>query len=296
MNRLGMQSKVYWSPLNLRPAFLCDIFGALILALKARHDRFDALVFHQGQAASILFSHSRTICYFHQVKYYDLAHSGFLGNLYRNLLVRLESHCDKIVCNSMFTASLMHAVSPRSEIEVVYPGSSVEQSRIKDPVSRPGLSCYYHSRFTPRKNQEFLLRVFEQLPFELCLTGGAWDPAFRSYQRKIVRKSSTMRNVRVNFDVTEELQQKLLAECDVFLFPANIELFGLALLEAMALGKPIIAMDSGASREVLGNAGVLCIQDEDQWRKAIYTLSSNHDPRRVSREQWISPGQKLQRL
>ena len=44
----------------------------------------------------------------------------------------------------------------------------------------------------------------------------------------------------------------LLAAADVFVFPSRFEGFGGALLEAMALEKPIVASDLPAVREVVG--------------------------------------------
>ena len=43
--------------------------------------------------------------------------------------------------------------------------------------------------------------------------------------------------------------------CDVFVAPSRFESFGLILLEAMRLAKPVIAGDAGGMREVVGQGG-----------------------------------------
>jgi glycosyltransferase involved in cell wall biosynthesis len=51
----------------------------------------------------------------------------------------------------------------------------------------------------------------------------------------------------------------LLAAFDVLAFPSDHEPFGMAVLEAMAAGCPVVASDSGGPREILedGRGGVL---------------------------------------
>jgi glycosyltransferase involved in cell wall biosynthesis len=58
----------------------------------------------------------------------------------------------------------------------------------------------------------------------------------------------------------EEDMRGFLQACDVVVFPTLPELgegFGLAALEAMATGRPVVASDVAALPEVVGDAGVL---------------------------------------
>jgi glycosyltransferase involved in cell wall biosynthesis len=58
---------------------------------------------------------------------------------------------------------------------------------------------------------------------------------------------------------------------DVFCLPSNIESFGAVYLEAMMLGKPVIARNTAVSREVIGEAG-LFVEDQRSLRDAIKRL------------------------
>ena len=48
-----------------------------------------------------------------------------------------------------------------------------------------------------------------------------------------------------------------LAQLDVFTLPSRLDTFPLVVLEAMALGRPVVAFDTGGVRRQLGDAGVL---------------------------------------
>lgn len=59
--------------------------------------------------------------------------------------------------------------------------------------------------------------------------------------------------------VTHEEVKKNLATADVFLFPSYSEGFSIAVIEAMAMGLPIIASDVGANAEVLEEHGGIIV-------------------------------------
>lgn len=68
---------------------------------------------------------------------------------------------------------------------------------------------------------------------------------------------------------------QIMAACDIFSMPSFEEPFGMVYLEAMALSKPIIALDNGGAREIVvqGKSGLLSApQDIDQLAANIVTL------------------------
>ena len=72
--------------------------------------------------------------------------------------------------------------------------------------------------------------------------------------------------------------RQILAACDLYTLPASDEGFGLAFLEAMAMKKPIIALDTGGAPEVVehGKSGFLSPPgDIPQLAENILTLINN---------------------
>jgi glycosyltransferase involved in cell wall biosynthesis len=65
------------------------------------------------------------------------------------------------------------------------------------------------------------------------------------------------------------------ASADAFVFPSTTETQGLVLAEALAAGLPVVAAESGASREVLGLAGRLVAPDPASAAEALAAALSD---------------------
>ena len=112
----------------------------------------------------------------------------------------------------------------------------------------------------PNKNLENLLRGFKliagDIPHDLLIVGGRrWK--YRSAERLISELGLERRVRSLGFVPQADLIVLYnLASC--FVFPSLYELFGLAQLEAMACGCPVVASKTGALPEIGGDAAVYC--------------------------------------
>lgn len=94
-------------------------------------------------------------------------------------------------------------------------------------------------------------------------------------------KDRTLRNhikfIHFRFDIW-----RILKEIDVYIVSSLMESFGLAAVEAMAAGKPVISTTCGGPEEVIehGKTGILVqVNDPDSMAKAILTLANNPEKR-----------------
>lgn len=74
----------------------------------------------------------------------------------------------------------------------------------------------------------------------------------------------------------------LMRACDVFVLPSLAEPFGLVLVEAMALGKPVVATDAGGPREIVqdGESGFLVAPSQPrELADALLKLLNDEDAR-----------------
>jgi glycosyltransferase involved in cell wall biosynthesis len=85
----------------------------------------------------------------------------------------------------------------------------------------------------------------------------------------------------INFsNIPRELLKSILFEADIFVHPALYEPFGIAILEAMATGKAIIATRIGGIPEILANAGMLINISSKELKNALETLISDVELRK----------------
>ena len=96
----------------------------------------------------------------------------------------------------------------------------------------------------------------------------------------------------------EALLPALYAACDLYVWPAVREAYGLAMLEAQAAGLPVVAGREGGVAEVVqhGVTGILTPpRDPQAFARAIETLLADPDRRRDMAESRLAASSPAQR-
>jgi glycosyltransferase involved in cell wall biosynthesis len=173
------------------------------------------------------------------------------------------------VSNTM-TDDFCRAVGfPRAKVATIYLG--VDESFKKLEETDAWEKTRYRYRITanfllfvghvfPNKNLENLLRGFKlivgDIPHDIVIVGGRrWK--YRSVERLICELELERRVRSLGFVPQADLVLLYnLASC--FVFPSLYESFGLAQLEAMACGCPVVASRTGALPEIGGDAALYC--------------------------------------
>jgi glycosyltransferase involved in cell wall biosynthesis len=109
------------------------------------------------------------------------------------------------------------------------------------------------ARMTAWKGQRELLGAVAQLrgrhPDLHALILGADEPEYRSDLERLIREGEL--SGRVHFGGFQHDVRPYLREFDVFVHPSYWEPFGLAIVEAMAMQKPVIACRAGGVPEII---------------------------------------------
>jgi glycosyltransferase involved in cell wall biosynthesis len=141
------------------------------------------------------------------------------------------------------------------------------------------------SRLVPGKGHDVAVRAFaavaERLPRTRLLVAG--DGPLRGQVEALARRNVPSHQVSI-LGFVEDIRG-FLGACDLVMFPSLPsfgEGFGLAALEAMAAGVPVVASDAGPLPEVVsdGASGLIVAAGDDQaWAQAILALARDRSLR-----------------
>lgn len=108
----------------------------------------------------------------------------------------------------------------------------------------------YAGRFTPEKKLNVLIEAVRKLgrPYHLVLIGGG-DTLPQYPQISYIK-----------FRRDQRALARLLASCDVLVHPGDCETFGLIVLEAMACGLPVVAVNGGGVAELVDDSTGLLVK------------------------------------
>ncbi|HQV27196.1 MAG TPA: glycosyltransferase family 1 protein [Thermoflexales bacterium] len=110
-----------------------------------------------------------------------------------------------------------------------------------------------------KKNLVSLVRAFAILkgngyPGQLVLVGPDYQKLERVPLAQVAEQAGITDSVRIVGAVSDDDLKDIMAGAELFAFPSKYEGFGIAVVEAMACGVPIIAARAGAVVEVVGDA------------------------------------------
>lgn len=156
--------------------------------------------------------------------------------------------------------------------DIIYPPVDVSKFRFKEY----GDFWLSVNRLYPEKRIELQIESFRNLQDEkLIIVGGhSRGDHSSSYAEKIIK--SLPRNVVIRGEVSEDELIELYSSCKGLICTALDEDFGLTPVEAMASGKPVVAIGEGGFLEtVTSDTGILSAPSVKALEKAILSVSEN---------------------
>lgn len=224
----------------------------------------EAVVTHTFGANLLALRHPHTICYIHSVRSVYARGGSRPDLIARRLLERRAlSRAATVLTNSRYSADRLQALHG-VHAEVLYPGVDDALRAIDSP---PGSYALYAGRLAPEKGIErlFAWHAGTRIPL---VVAGAGDPAYVQHLRRLAPDETRFTGARTGAALAQ-----LYAEARYFAFTPHDEELGLAAMEAMAAGKPVIATAEGGLPEIVrdGATGFL-VQTRERYRAAARAL------------------------
>lgn len=201
---------------------------------------------------------------------------------------RVLGRASRVIANSQSTRSILldQWRLPAERIRVLYPG--VDTKRFvpvpRDLGVRKALGWGNRpvvltvGRLQKRKGHDQMIRALveirKQVPEVLYAVAGEGEE--RAALETLIRKERLARHVQLMGAMDDARLVQCYQQCDLFALPnrregADIEGFGMVLLEAQACGRPVLAGDSGGTAETMkiGETGRIVCCDRPEPLSAV---------------------------
>src|SRR3954454_281219 len=193
---------------------------------------------------------------------------------------------DTIVCTTAFAAAEFRRLGVPNLVELPL-GVDLDEfhpsradATVRARYARPGeLLVVYASRLSAAKRPELAVDTIAALrtakvPAVLVLAGDGTRRTALAYR-------AARLPVRFAGHIADRAAvAALLASADVVVQPGPVETFGLAAVEALACGTPVVVNDSSALPEVIGDAGVAVAGTPEAFADGVRELMGRPEPER----------------
>ncbi|ABA20466.1 Glycosyl transferase, group 1 [Trichormus variabilis ATCC 29413] len=198
-------------------------------------------------------------------------HVGLLGGG-KSLTRNLRFHPDQLVVFSEAMAEFVRSVQPQQKVSIIPNGVDINRftpvgNYINFGLPKPIVLCVASLKRHSHKRIGLAMEAVARLPqISLLLCGDGIDRDY--FQAKGDELLGKERFKIQSFPY--EQMPTVYRSADVFTLPSIDEPFGLAYVEAMASGLPVIATDDEMRRQIVGDAGRLCdVTNPDIYAAAI---------------------------
>ncbi|MFC2188264.1 glycosyltransferase family 4 protein [Fulvivirgaceae bacterium LMO-SS25] len=126
--------------------------------------------------------------------------------------------------------------------------------------SEDKFTIVYLGRLVETKGLKDLMEALEKLDFDNWQCEIIGEGSLRPWLENFINKRQLSNKVKLRGNITlTEKKVEILAKSDVLVLPSHYETFGIALIEALACGKPVISTNCGGPQEIVTKENGLLI-------------------------------------
>jgi len=281
--------KIKHFPFSQYNKFLPFAYSHMLISAYLVKEGLD--VFHSPIASLPLTYPKKSIVTVHDLAIYKNP-SWFPSQIFSTKLLVPQSlrKADKVIAVSDSTKKDLRNIFnvKKNKLKVVHEGVVVKKITLKssriDSIKKFKLWSNYIlfiGTMEPRKNLATLLRAYKKLTansqfkkYQLVLAGAKGYKSNETFD--LIKGLKLGKQVKYIGYVSHNQKIDLMSRANCFAFPSSYEGFGLPVLEAMALGTPVITSNVSSLPEVAGNAALLVDPEkEEEIVKTLKKLLSN---------------------
>lgn len=217
-------------------------------------------------------------------QYLMFYHHGAMRHMYHDKIAYKK--CKNIIAVSENLAAALREFNPKYKDKVVAVHNVTDVNGIREKAMKSSEDKFDSTKFhivsVGRVSQEKGMDIAVRTCAELVKNGYSnicwWiigdGPAMREVKETVaelhMEKHVIMAGMRVN-------PYPYIRQADLYVQPSRFEAFGLTIIEAMILGKPVLATNSMGACEIIddGENGLLCEVDVKQMEERIEFLIQN---------------------
>lgn len=218
------------------------------------------------------------------MNYINLVVNFFAGNLFATDVIALTQTIKKFRNKAEYIAQSKIRLIPNGVRINDFEYSDKKKMQIRDKfnISKSDFVILNASRFTIEKGHFDLLDAFNSIDLnhkfpdlKIILAGGGPLKDFekvKSYSDK-----QNFKNIYFLYKFSEEDHKALYSACDLFVFPTHAEGFGIAMIEAMAAKRPVLASNLDVLKDVAEDAAYYfkCQDPTDLGQNLVYLTNDS---------------------
>jgi glycosyltransferase involved in cell wall biosynthesis len=263
--------KIKYFPFSQYNKFLPFAYSHMLITAYLMTEGLD--VFHSPITSLPLTYPKKSIITVHDLAIYKNP-AWFPSQIFSTKLLVPQSlrKADRIIAVSQSTKKDLKDIFNVADkkIKVVYEGAILDRIKVKnksfDSLTKFKLGpkfILFIGTLEPRKNLVTLMRAYRKFldadgafaSYQLVLAGAKGFKHEEVFEE--IRTQRLQKQVKYIGYVTQNQKLELLKKAACFVFPSSYEGFGLPVLEAMALGTPVITSSISSLPEVTGKAAIL---------------------------------------
>jgi len=204
--------------------------------------------------------------------------SSIVGSLFEKICLKMPTSSIHAVSNA--TKQDLMDFKVKSVVKVIYNGIDFERYDRLDVKKDYKNYVIYIGRLVFYKNLDIVItsfgEVLKKLPDAKFIIVGTGP--MRQKWEKLVSELGLDQNIKFTGHISHEKKLELLGQSSALLLPSLVEGFGLVLLEAFAMCKPVLVANVRSYKEIVeeGTDGfMLPAYDIDAWSEKIIFLLRN---------------------